>query len=46
MTEIPHASGADYTKDARRAVFHAVRDEHDFGGWLDDYLGTYKEPIG
>ncbi len=87
MTEIPDASGADYTKDARRAVFHAVRDEHDFGGWLasvlasvaaelgsafaltagrpgsweadlvqqlvkgtvgwdDDYLDTYKEPIG
>ena len=87
MTEIPDATGADYTKDAREAVLHAVRDEHDFGGWLasvlasvaaelgstsaltagrpgsweadlvqqlvkgtvgwdDDYLDTYKEPIG
>jgi hypothetical protein len=87
MTETPDAAGADYTKDARDAVLHAVRDEHDFGGWLasvlasvaaelgstfaltagrpgsweadlvqqlvkgtvgwdDDYLDTYKEPIG
>jgi hypothetical protein len=87
MTKIPDATGADYTKDARQAVLRAVRDEHDFGGWLasvlasvaaelgstfaltagrpgsweadlvqqlvkgtvgwdDDYLDTYKEPIG
>jgi hypothetical protein len=86
MTEIPHA-GAGYTKDARRAVLHAVRDEPEFGRWLasilasvaaelgstfaltagrpgsweadlvqqlvkgtvgcdDDYLNTYKEPVG
>jgi hypothetical protein len=87
MTETPDAAGAAYTKDARDAVLQAVRDEHDFGGWLasvlasvaaelgstfaltagrpgsweadlvqqlvkgtvgwdDDYLDTYKEPIG
>ena len=87
MTDMPDAAGANYTKNARRAIQRAVQDEHDFAGWLasvlasvaaelgstssltagrpgsweadlvqqlvkgtvgwdDDYLDTYKEPIG
>jgi hypothetical protein len=46
MTEIPDASGADYTKDARRAVLHAVRDEHDFGGWLASVLASVAAELG
>lgn len=46
MTEIPDATGADYTKDAREAVLHAVRDEHDFGGWLASVLASVAAELG
>ncbi|MHB8694212.1 MAG: hypothetical protein ACYDHH_23475 [Solirubrobacteraceae bacterium] len=46
MTEIPDAAGADYTKDARRAVLHAVQDEHDFGGWLASVLASVAAELG
>ncbi len=46
MTEIPDATGFDYTKDARRAVLHAVQDEHDFGGWLAGVLASVAAELG
>lgn len=46
MTEIPDAAGADYAKDARRAILRAVRDEHDFGGWLAGVLASVAAELG
>jgi len=46
MTEIPEASRADYTKDARRAILRAVREEHDVGGWLASVLASVAAKLG
>jgi hypothetical protein len=46
MTEIPDATDADYTKDAREAVLEAARNEHDFGGWLANVLATVAADLG
>jgi hypothetical protein len=45
MTEIPHA-GAGYTKDARRAVLHAVRDDPESGRWLASILASVAAELG
>jgi len=38
--------GGDYTKDAHGAILHAVRDEHDFGGWLAGVLASVSADLG
>jgi hypothetical protein len=46
MTEIPDASNGDYTKEARAAILAAVREQHDFGGWLAGVLATVAADLG
>jgi hypothetical protein len=46
MTDIPGAAGGDYTKKAHAAILAAVRDEHDFGGWLAGVLATVSADLG
>ncbi len=46
MTEIAAAASGDYTTDARRAMLKAVRDEHDFGGWLAGVLASVSADLG
>lgn len=46
MTEIPHAKNGDYTKQAHTAILVAVREQHDFGGWLAGVLATVAAELG
>ncbi len=46
MTEIPDASGGDYTQDAHGAILAAARDQHDFGGWLAGVLAAVSADLG
>ena len=46
MTEIPDASNGDYTKEAHAAILAAVREQHDFGGWLAGVLATVAADLG
>lgn len=46
MTEIAGTSNGDYTSDAHRAILQAVRDEHDFGGWLARVLAAVAADLG
>jgi fructose-1-phosphate kinase PfkB-like protein len=43
MTEIPDA---DCTKKAQAAILAAVREQHDFGGWLAGVLATVAANLG
>jgi hypothetical protein len=36
----------DYTKQARVAILAAVRDQHDFGGWLAGVLSSVAADLG
>jgi len=46
MTEIPDASGGDYTQDAHGAILAAARDQQDFGGWLAAVLACVSADLG
>ena len=46
MTEIPAPGNGSYTTDAHRAILQAVRDEHDFGGWLAGVLANVAVDLG
>ncbi len=46
MTEIAGAGNGGYTTDAHRAILQAVRDEHDFGGWLAGVLASASADLG
>jgi hypothetical protein len=46
MTEITGTSNGDYTSVAHTAILQAVRDEHDFGGWLAGVLASVSADLG
>lgn len=46
MTETPDANNGDYTKEAHAAILAAVRDQHDFGGWLAGVLASVASALG
>jgi hypothetical protein len=46
LTEITGAGNGDYTSAAHRAILQAVRDEHDFGGWLASVLASASADLG
>ena len=46
MTEIADANNGDYTKEAHAAILAAVRDQHDFGGWLAGVLASVSADLG
>ncbi len=46
MTEILDARSGDYTTDAHRAILQAIRDQHDFGGWLAGVLASVSADLG
>ena len=46
MTEAPDASNGNYTKEAHAAILAAVREQHDFGGWLAGVLATVAADLG
>jgi hypothetical protein len=46
MTEIPDVNDGDYTTDAHAAILAAVREQHDFGGWLAGVLASVAADLG
>ena len=46
MTEIPDATNGAYTTEAHTAILAAVRDQHDFGGWLAGVLASVAADLG
>ena len=46
MTDIPAAGSGDHTTDAHTAILQAVRDQHDFGGWLAGVLASVSADLG
>jgi hypothetical protein len=46
MTKIPDANNGDYTREAHAAILAAVREQHDFGGWLAGVLATVAADLG
>jgi hypothetical protein len=46
MTEIAGTGNGDYTTDAHTAILQAVRDQHDFGGWLAAVLASVSADLG
>ncbi len=46
MTNIPTAGEGNYTTDAHTAILQAVRDQHDFGGWLAGILASVSADLG
>jgi hypothetical protein len=46
MTEIPTVDRDDYTRNAHHAILQAVRDQHDFGGWLAGVLASVSADLG
>lgn len=46
MTATPGTKSGDYTKHARDAILAAVRDQHDFGGWLASVLSSVAADLG
>jgi hypothetical protein len=46
MTESNGAANSGYTRDACAAIRAAVRDEHDFGGWLAEVLASVAAELG
>ena len=45
-TDIPDSTHGDYTRNARLAILVAVREEHDFGGWLAAVLSSVAANLG
>jgi hypothetical protein len=43
---MPAPSDGDYTRNARLAILAAVRDQHDFGGWLAGVLSSVAADLG
>jgi hypothetical protein len=46
MTDTTDADNGDYTKDAHAAILAAVREQHDFGGWLAGVLASVAADLG
>jgi hypothetical protein len=46
MTHIADADNSDYTTDAHTAILTAVREKHDFGGWLAGVLASVAADLG
>ena len=46
MTKNTAANNGDYTKEAHAAILAAVRDQHDFGGWLAGVLAHVASALG
>ncbi len=46
MPDSVDAASHDYTQEARGAILAAVRDQHDFGGWLAGVLSSAAAELG
>ena len=46
MTEFPDATNGAYTAKAHTAILAAVREQHDFGGWLAGVLASVAADLG
>jgi hypothetical protein len=46
MADNAGAANHDYTEDARAAILAAVREQHDFGGWLAGVLAGAAAELG
>ncbi|MGH2866333.1 MAG: hypothetical protein ACRDNK_02030 [Solirubrobacteraceae bacterium] len=46
MTATPEPDSSDYTSNAHRAILQAVRDQHDFGGWIAGVLASVSADLG
>jgi hypothetical protein len=46
MTDASGVNNNDYTHDARNAILAAVREQHDFAGWLASVLSAVAADLG
>jgi len=46
MTATPEVDSGYYTSNARRAILQAVRDQHDFAGWIAGVLASVSADLG
>ena len=46
MPDNVDAASHDYTQQARAAILTAVREQHDFGGWLAGVLSSAAAEMG
>ena len=46
MPDNVDAASNDYTQEARAAILAAVREQHDFGGWLAGVLSSAAAELG
>jgi hypothetical protein len=46
MTTTTDTDPGDYTKQAHAAILAAVREQHDFGGWLAAVLSSVAADLG